>query len=170
MTAGPLGGQFILRASRNGGLGSETIDGSEGSWCAYTQEGAGAIEVLPESGLPIGEDGSIPPIPIELRTLLGSLAGKNTGSEPGRIAVPPPTAEMVSIANIMQPIKLGTGAIGMPKQARKADEAGLVANDGRRNVLGDDEEEQDLVGKDTVLLSRSGSNLLSSRRRGGVYL
>ena len=163
VTAGPLGGQFILRATRNGGIGSETIDGPEGTWCAYTQEGAGAVEFLPESGFSIGEDGSIPPIPTTLRALLGSLAGRVPGSEPGKSATAPPIAGMVSIANIMQPIKLGAGAIAMPKQARKADEAGLAANDGKRNVLGDDDEEEDLVGKDTVLLSRSKS-YISTRK------
>ena len=157
VTAGPLGGQYILRATRNGGIGSDTIDKPDGTWCAYTQEGAGALEILPESSLAIGEDGSVAPIPTDLRNLLGSLAGKLPGSEPAMSMTALPTAGMVSITNIMQPIKLGTGAIAMPKQTRKADEAGLVANDSRKNVLGDDDEEQDLIGKDTVLLSRSES-------------
>lgn len=153
--AGPLGGQFLLRATRKGGIGCETVDKADGTWCAYFHENAGAMEVLPESRPPIGEDGSIPALSDDLRAFLGGLAGKTAESsqDSTAIAAAPPTAGLVSISNVMQPIKIGT-SFGMPKTSRKADEAGLVARDGR-NVRDDDDEEQDLVGKDTVLLSRS---------------
>lgn len=152
--AGPLGGQFLLRATRNGGIGSDTVEKTDGAWCAYFHEQAGAIEMSPESRAPIAEDGSIPPMSDEMRSFLGGLAGKSSDNKDGSsTSTAPPTGGFVSISNVMQPIKIGT-SFGVPKTTRKADEAGLVTRDAK-NVLGDDEEEQDLIGKDTVLLSRS---------------
>lgn len=154
--AGPLGGEFLLRASRNGGIGSDAVDKPDGQWVAYNHEHAGAIEAVPKGAHPIHDDGLLPAMSAEVRMLLGSLAGRLPGTAESSTSTPaPPSAGMVTISNVMQPIKIGA-PIAMPKVTRKADEAGFVTQD-RRNILGDDDEEQDLVGKDTVLLSRSKS-------------
>jgi len=151
-TTGPLGGQFLLRSTRNGGIGSDTIGKSEGGWCTYANEQAGAIEIVPAKGQAIPEDGSLPELSTQLRSLLGVFAGKR----PDEVEVAPsamPTGGIVNIANVMQPIKIGTtfgAAIGKGKK-----EEGYAP---RKNLFGD-EEETDLVGKDTVLLSRSESSI-----------
>jgi len=148
-TAGPLGGQFLLRSTRNGGIGADTIGKSEGGWCTYANEQAGAVETIPTKGQAIPDDGLLPEISTQLRSFLGVFAGKR----PDEVELAPsamPTGGIVNIANVMQPIKIGTtfgAAIGKGKKA----EEGYAP---RKNLFGD-EEETDLVGKDTVLLSRS---------------
>jgi RNA-binding protein 5/10 len=149
-SAGPLGGQFLLRSTRNGGIGSDTIGKSEGGWCAYANEQAGAVETVPAKGQAISEDGSLPEMTPQLRSFLGVFAGKRSDeveTAPSSL----PTGGIVNIANVMQPIKIGTtfgAALGKGKK-----EEGYTP---RKNLFGD-EEETDLVGKDTVLLSRSKS-------------
>ena len=85
----------------------------------------------------------------QLRSFLGVYAGKVDQVEE---KAPVASVGMVNIANVMQPIKIGTGfAIGHIGKGKK--EEGL-AGPSRKNLF-DDEEEMDAVGKDTVLLSRS---------------
>ena len=140
----------MLRATANGGIGSETKDKSEGGWCTYANEQAGAIETVPgKSKIP--DDGISPEFTPQLRSFLGVYAGKVDQVEE-KAAVAP--VGMVNIANVMQPIKIGTGfAIGSIGKGKK--EEGL-AGSSRKNLF-DDEDEVDTVGKDTVLLSRSKS-------------
>jgi RNA-binding protein 5/10 len=146
--AGLLGGQYLLRATANGGIGSETKDKSEGGWCTYANEQAGAIETVPgKSKIP--DDGILPEMTPQLRSFLGVYAGKVDQIEEKAPVAP---VGMVNIANVMQPIKIGTGfAIGSIGKGKK--EEGL-AGPSRKNLF-DDEDEVDTVGKDTVLLSRS---------------
>jgi hypothetical protein len=85
----------------------------------------------------------------QLRSLLGVYAGKIDQVEDKAPVAP---VGMVNIANVMQPIKIGTGfAIGSIGKGKKEE---AFAGPPRKNLF-DDEEEQDAVGKDTVLLSRS---------------
>ncbi|WWC59936.1 uncharacterized protein I303_102499 [Kwoniella dejecticola CBS 10117] len=147
--AGPLGGEFILRPSRNGGIASETLDKPEGQWCAYWHQAGGAVETISRGAPIIGEDGLIQLTP-EHRSFLGTLAGVPA-------QVPPPQSIETAQAS-MTPINLTGGVqpikIGGPGKGKKRDEmAGMVPIIGK-NML-DEEEDQDLVGKDSVLLSRS---------------
>jgi len=154
--AGLLGGQFILRATTNGGIGSETIGNSEGGWCAYANDQAGAVETIPEKGS-IPENSVLPEITSQLRSFLGSHAGKLEQFEDKSTAAP--VGGKVNIANVMQPIKIGTGFTGKAiGKGKKEDGAGPS----RKNLFEDDEE-VDAVGKDTVLLSRSTSSLIPQR-------
>jgi hypothetical protein len=87
----------------------------------------------------------------QLRSFLGVYAGKVDQVEEKAPVAP---VGMVNIANVMQPIKIGTGfAVGSIGKGKK--EEGL-AGPSRKNLF-DDDEEVDTVGKDTVLLSRSES-------------
>jgi RNA-binding protein 5/10 len=155
-SAGPLGGQFLLRASSNGGIGSETINEPDGRWCAYDSEQAGAAETIPERGQAISEDGQLPELPSVLRSLLGIYAGKDLSQVETATVPVPPTGGLINIASVMQPIKIGT-SINFGGKGKKEDGFGFAAAGSSRkaqNLFGD-EEESDLVGKDTVLLSRS---------------
>jgi RNA-binding protein 5/10 len=148
--AGLLGGQYLLRATANGGIGSDTKDKSEGGWCIYANEQAGAIEAVPAKSK-VPDDGVLPEMTSQLRSFLGVYAGKVDQIEDKAPVAP---VGMVNIANVMQPIKIGTGfAIGGIGKGKK--EEGL-AGPSRKNLF-DDDEEVDTVGKDTVLLSRSKS-------------
>lgn len=85
----------------------------------------------------------------QMRSFLGVYAGKVDQVEEKAPVAP---VGMINIANVMQPIKIGTGfAIGSIGKGKK--EEG-IAGPSRKNLF-DDEDEVDTVGKDTVLLSRS---------------
>lgn len=87
----------------------------------------------------------------QLRSFLGVYAGKVDQVEEKAPVAP---VGMVNIANVMQPIKIGTGfAVGGIGRGKKEE---ALAGPSRKNLF-DDEEELDTVGKDTVLLSRSES-------------
>ncbi len=143
--AGPLGGEFLVRASRLGGLGGDSIDQPDGQWCGYWHEKGGAVETLSRGGRSIEETGDLAKITLELRGFLGELAGP--------IAPPPSTIPSTSSAaptgllNIssvaMQPIKISAGAV--------KEEEGIVQMK-VKNILDDEEETQEE--RDTVLLSR----------------
>ncbi|WRT65424.1 uncharacterized protein IL334_002367 [Kwoniella shivajii] len=149
-SAGPLGGEFVLRPSRNGGIASDTIDNPEGQWCAYWHQAGGAVETVTRGAPQIGEDGVVQLTP-DHRTFLGTLAGippQTKAAQPSdqnQGAMGP-----ISMAGGLQPIKIGTAG---PKGKKKEDLASIIPIIGK-NVLGD-EEEVDMVGKDSVLLSRS---------------
>lgn len=153
--ADPLCGQYLLRATANGGIGSDTKDQSEGGWCVYANEQAGAIETVPAKG-EIPEDGQLPELNSQLRSLLGNHAGKVDQAEEKAPVVP--VGGMVNIANVMQPIKIGTGfALSLGNGKGKKEEG--FAGPSRKNLFEDDEE-VDTVGKDTVLLSRSRFSII----------
>jgi RNA-binding protein 5/10 len=97
-----LGGQFLLRATSNGGIGSETKDQSEGGWCVYANEQAGAIETVPVKGS-IPDNGVLPEVTPQLRSFLGNYAGKVDQVE--EKAPAGPVGGMVNIANVVHPIK-----------------------------------------------------------------
>ncbi|WWD08598.1 hypothetical protein V865_006711 [Kwoniella europaea PYCC6329] len=145
--AGPLGGEFVLRPSRNGGVASDTIEQPEGKWCAYWHQAGGAVETLTRGAPVIDEDGLIQLTP-DHRSFLGHLAGvppQIPQSAPAEAA--PTSMAPINIAGGVQPIKIGG------KGKKKEEMAGIIPISGK-NLLGGDEEE-DLVGKDSVLLSRS---------------
>ena len=143
VSAGPLGGEFLIRASRLGGPGGDTIDQPDGKWCGYWHQQSGSIETFPRGGRVLEETGDLGKISLELRGFLGELAG-SIASAP---SAPPLTTSIAStgLINIstvaMQPIKLGSysaGEEGVP----------LVHS---KNVLEEDDTREE---KDTVLLSR----------------
>ncbi|KAK8861328.1 hypothetical protein IAR55_002147 [Kwoniella newhampshirensis] len=147
-TAGPLGGEFLIRSSRNGGFGSDTIDQPDGKWCAYWHVQGGAQEAVPRGAVVIAEDGTVELTP-DHRAFLGVLAGAPALKSATALSdVRPAGMVPINIAGGLQPIK-----IGGPIKSKKKEEIGIIPLSGK-NLLQDDEEE-DLVGKDTVLLSRS---------------
>ncbi|OCF30828.1 hypothetical protein I316_07551 [Kwoniella heveanensis BCC8398] len=144
VTAGPLGGEFIVRPSRNGGLASSTIDKPEGQWCAYWHQQAGAVETVPRGAPLISENGIIELTP-DHRTFLGVLAGV-----PPQAKLIAPSIDLtqtgmapINIGGGLQPIKFG-GSKG-----KKKEEIAMIPISGK-NLLGDEEEEVDLIGKDTI--------------------
>lgn len=150
VSAGPLGGEFIIRSSRLGGFGSETIDKPEGQWCAYWHEKGGAMESVPRGAPAISEDGNVELTPAH-RAFLGSLAGvpqSQVTSSQGSHSVQTTGMTPVSVEGVMQPIKIGMG------KAKKKEEAAIIPITQKRSLL-DDGEDEDKVGKDTVLLSRT---------------
>lgn len=147
-----MGGEFIIRPSRLGGFGSETIDKSEGQWCAYWHERGGVMESVPRGAPAISEDGNVELTPAH-RAFLGSLAGvpqSQAASSQGSNSVQTTGMTPVSVEGVMQPIKIGMG------KAKKKEEAAIIPITQKRSLL-DDGEDEDKVGKDTVLLSRSTS-------------
>jgi len=141
--AGPLGGEHLVRASRLGGLGGESIDKPDGKWCGYWHEQGGAIETLARGGRAIEENGELSKITLDQRGFLGEYAG-SSAPPPSALAATMNTAPtgLINISSVaMQPIKVGV------------EEA--TASASSKNVLADDEESQE--DRDTVLLSRSES-------------
>jgi RNA-binding protein 5/10 len=160
--AGPLGGQYLVRASRKGGIGSDSIHQPDGDWCAYWHEQGGAVETIPKSAAPEGAIG--PELSTELKVFLGGLAGP-LGPQATSVGVPTGTSAPSQglLSGIgMQPIKIGAPAGKGKKKEREED---MLVPLGGKNVLGGEEEEEiDAVGKDTVLRSRSESRDGSGRR------
>ena len=157
--AGPLGGQYLLPATRSGGIGSTTINQPDGKWCAYWPEQAGAVQILPRSRPTLPDNGDAPELTSELRILLGGLAGPPAAPTNAPTGPAQTTAPMLPISMAgMQPIKIGLGKKG------KIGEDGLIPLE-VKNVLGDDED-SGIVDKDTVLLSRSElrKNLINRAR------
>ncbi|KAL1410167.1 hypothetical protein Q8F55_004172 [Vanrija albida] len=165
--AGPLGGQFLLKSAPNGGIGAGTMATPDGEYCAYWHQQAGAVETIPRGAPAVPARGSPLDIPAATKTFLGNLAGvvapkpkpavpAATGVQPPAAAAGPSTqpadATPAPLAGSMGPIKIGGfGSFG--KKIKKTEEVGLIHISGR-NAFGD-EEDVDLVGKDTVLLSRT---------------
>ncbi|TXT11024.1 hypothetical protein VHUM_01775 [Vanrija humicola] len=167
--AGPLGGQYLLKAAPNGGIGATNIASPDGEYCAYWHQQAGAVETIPRGAPPVPARGSPLDIPAGTKTFLGNLAGavavkpKAAGSAAAPAAANSEPAEAgpstqatdatpAPLTGSMGPIKIGGfGSFG--KKAKKTEEVGLIHISGR-NAFGD-EEDVDLVGKDTVLLSRT---------------
>ena len=149
--AGPLGGEFLVRACRNGGIGSDTIDQTDSQWVGYWHEAGGAIETVPCGASKIGEDGEMEKLSTDMRVFLGHLAGISpdnalsgtTSAQPSQSSSSGPIS--ISMTGI-QPIKFGA-----VNKGKKIEGEGFV-DAPNVNLL--DEEESDIVGKDTVLLSR----------------
>ncbi|KAK4685451.1 hypothetical protein P7C73_g4697, partial [Tremellales sp. Uapishka_1] len=150
-TAGPLGGEFVLRATRQGGIGCETVDDSDDHWCCYWHQDGGAVEVLPRGGS-IAEDGSAPIPTKDMRIFIGS-------SLAGPIPIP---KGLGSAASAGKPDEGGGAAFPMPTgpftvkigKTKRKDEDVMVPIL-QKNLLADEEDEKDVVGKDSVLLSRT---------------
>ncbi|WWD16770.1 hypothetical protein CI109_101202 [Kwoniella shandongensis] len=147
--AGPLGGEFMIRPSRNGGFGSDTIDQADGKWCTYWHGQGGPQEAVPRGAPLVGENGFVDLTP-DHRSFLGGLAGVPAERPAAALPLDVQQAGMVpiNIAGGLQPIKIGGSS-----KMKKKEEIGIIPLTGK-NLLEDDEEE-DLVGRDTVLLSRS---------------
>ncbi|ORY25257.1 hypothetical protein BCR39DRAFT_292207 [Naematelia encephala] len=149
--AGPLGAEFLVQSCRNGGIGSEVIDNPDGEWVAYWHEKAGALELVPGGAPTVMLNGELEPMSAEIKMFLGSLAGRPApssqaagpqGSTPG-VAISGQTAPISISMTAMQPIKIGL----------KLDNEGIVPISGSKRAFVD--EEDDAIGKDTVLLSRT---------------
>lgn len=100
----------------------------------------------------IGEDGNVELTPAH-RAFLGSLAGvpqSQVTSSQGPQSLQTTGMTSASVEGVMQPIKIGIG------KGKKKEEAAIIPITQKRSLL-DDGEEDDKVGKDTVLLSRSTS-------------
>lgn len=142
-------------------MGSATIDNPDSPWVGYWHEQAGFEETVPKAAPQIGDDGNFE-LPIDLRGFLGHLSGPMPGQQAiAEHSAPVKPAGPVSISMTgMQPIKLGGFAKG-----KRLEEEGFVASPVKNLLEGDD---QDIVGKDSVLLSRSKafcfrSNMLTSQ-------
>jgi RNA-binding protein 5/10 len=122
-----------VQASGPGGIGGGAFSG----WCSYWDERAEATETLGGAG-----DGGIDE---KLDAYLASVA-------------PAAPAAPMTEATPAEPLHK-TGPISISTKAKKKEmpEIGMIPIVEKRkaNVLGDDDEEEDLVGKDFVLPSRS---------------
>lgn len=124
---------------RQGGIGSTLIDQPEGLWCSYWHQQGGAVQIIPRNNLAISDTG----VPLEmtphLREFLGQLAGLPPAPSVGIVI---PHFGLVEGA-AMVPIKMGV---------KKKKEEPMMVDLSSRNILGEDEVEED---KDSQLVSRS---------------
>ncbi|GMK54548.1 hypothetical protein CspeluHIS016_0111340 [Cutaneotrichosporon spelunceum] len=164
--SGPLGGQFLLRAAANGGFGAATIDTPDGEFCTYWHQQAGAVETLPRGAPPVPARGALVELSDETRRFLGNLAGKwkppktaaaaagatSHASVDESAPVSGTVTEQPSgpLVSGMQPIKIG---FGNAIKKKPKEEPAMVEIMSKGFV--DDNDEVDLVGKDSVLLSRT---------------
>ena len=148
--AGPLGGEMVVRAARNGGIGSTTIDKPDGTWVGYWHPDA-----IPQSYSPVGapnikDDGQTEDLAPEFKAFLGNFGGvrapdsTSTGDLSRQSQMAAPSGPISITMTAMQPIKIGKS---------KTPDEGFVAPE-TKNIL-QDEEEVDEIGRDTILLSRS---------------
>ena len=148
--AGPLGSEYLVQAARNGGMGSATIDNPDSQWVGYWHDQAGFEEMIPKAAPKIADDGTFG-LTISLRGFLGHLSGPVPGQQQAATAeqtTAPKVAGPISISMTgMQPIKIGAFGKG-----KRLEEEGFVASPVKNLLEGDD---TDVVGKDSVLLSRS---------------
>lgn len=149
--AGPLGSEFLVKAAPNGGIGSNTIDSDDGEWVRYWHEAAGAVQSAPRGALPIPDKGKELELPKEMCEFLGHLSGKKwVPPQPTTTAGDAPAASQHQQPGTSSgPIKI---SFGKKVKKEKQPEDAMVTIMSKR--IGD-EEEIDLIGKDTVLLSRS---------------
>ncbi|BEI87992.1 uncharacterized protein CcaverHIS019_0107100 [Cutaneotrichosporon cavernicola] len=162
--SGPMGGQFLLRAAANGGFGAGTIDTPDGEFCTYWHQQAGAVETVPRGAPAVPARGVSLELSDETRRFLGNLAGKwkppkptgaaavATSNVPGEASSSAPGTETPSgpLVGGMQPIKIGFGN-AVKKKPKEEPAMVEIMSKG----LVDDDDEVDLVGKDSVLLSRT---------------
>ncbi|KAL7419762.1 hypothetical protein Q5752_005678 [Cryptotrichosporon argae] len=145
--AGPLGGQFLVRAAGNGGIGDAAAEGEADAWVGYWHEQGGAVEVR-----------APPADPAVRAAFLGTLAGKPSAP----LAEQQVTSKPEKLSGAMAPISMGAIKIGLAsasagttaQSTKRKKDADVMVPLAVKNVL-HDEEEEDLVGKDTVLLSRT---------------
>ncbi|KLT41040.1 hypothetical protein CC85DRAFT_329392 [Cutaneotrichosporon oleaginosum] len=160
---GPMGGQFLLRAAADGGIGATTITSPDGEYCTYWHQQAGAVETLPRGAPPVPARGASIELSDETRRFLGNLGGKwkppkaaasasgvvnsPTESSTSAQAAETPTGPLVGG---MQPIKIGFG-----NAIKKKPKEEPVMVEIMSKALVDDNDEVDLVGKDSTLPSRT---------------
>lgn len=150
--AGPLGSEFLVKAAPNGGIGSNTIGRDDGEWVGYWHDAAGAVQSAPRGGLPVPDKGQELELPKEMCEFLGNLSGKKwVPPQPTTTAGDAPAAaqQQQQPGTSSGPIKI---SFGKKVKKEKQPEEAMVTIMSKR--IGD-EEEIDLIGKDTVLLSRS---------------
>ncbi|WVQ73895.1 hypothetical protein IAR50_003476 [Cryptococcus sp. DSM 104548] len=153
--AGPLGGEYLIRASRHGGFGYETIDKPDGAWVSYRLERAGPSEIVPRGAPVIKEDGTVELTP-EHRSFLGSLAGVPPRADAAAHvdaakAMQQAGMKSINLSGSMAPIKLG----GVGKGKRKEEPAIVTIQQKKPKVDLEGDEEDDKVGADSKLLSRT---------------
>jgi RNA-binding protein 5/10 len=148
--AGPLGSEYLVQAARSGGMGSATIDDPDSQWVGYWHEQAGFEEMIPKLAPKICDNGTFE-LTTSLRGFLGHLSGPTSGQQVAtsteETAAPKVTGPISISMTGMQPIKIGAFAKG-----KRLEEEGFVASPVKNLLEGDD---ADVVGKDSVLLSRS---------------
>lgn len=167
--SGPQGGQYLIRAAGDGGIGSSTMSHPDGEFCAYWHQQAGAVETVPRGAPPVPARGASIELSDETRRFLGNLAGKwkpkpsavapGAAGAAGGSSSSTPAADTPAgpLTGGMQPIKIGFGnAVG-----KKAKEEPVMVEIMSKGLV-DDNDEVDLVGKDSVLLSRSECTLFGS--------
>jgi RNA-binding protein 5/10 len=152
--AGPLGSEFLLRASRNGGIGSSTIDGQDGQWVAYWHEQSGTLETVPRNALKVRDDGTLEPITSQLRAFLGGLAGPVSG-----VHTSSSTLQQTTATSATGPISFSlTGMTAIQPIKISSKGKGVEGGIGKK-LLDDDDDVRETEDKDSVLLSRSQSFL-----------
>ncbi|ORX36419.1 hypothetical protein BD324DRAFT_628787 [Kockovaella imperatae] len=159
--AGPLGSELVVRAARKGGIGFTTIDQPDGTWVGYWHPDAIPSPFVPAGAPAISDTGHTESLAPEIRSLLGSLSGEVSGglstdaAQQHRVTMP--TGPISITMTGLQPIK--------SSKTNKVPDEGFVGGLSK-NLLGDDEE-SDLVGKDSVLLSRTKgvSNIIGPSTR-----
>lgn len=154
IAAGPLGAQYLVRASKNGGIGSLSINDTDGQWCGYWHEQGGLIQTLPKGKPPINDNGEPPEMSTGLRAYLGHLAGPppipTTGMQGGQGGDGLGSQGLLDLSgNGMQPINIKLG--------KKKKEEPLMVEMMPKSVnvlqgMGEEEKEPE---QDTVLISRS---------------
>lgn len=161
---GPNGGQYLLQAASDGGIGAGTIASPDGEYCAYWHQQAGAVETVPRGAPPVPARGVSLELSDETRRFLGNLAGKWKPKPSAAAAAAGPTSSMAGPSTsssadtppaplalgAMQPIKIGFGNATKKKAKEEAVMVEIMSK-----ALVDDNDEVDLVGKDSILLSRS---------------
>lgn len=171
--SGSQGGQYLLRAASDGGIGAGTIDHPDGEFCAYWHQQAGAVETIPRGAPQIAARGASLELSDETRCFLGNLAGKwkpkpsavAAGAASSSLAGPSTSAPAADtpqgpLVGGMQPIKIGFGN-AIKKKAKEEPVMVEIMSKG----LVDDNDEVDLVGKDSILLSRSECDFTAPRLR-----
>lgn len=171
--SGLMGGQFLLRAAADGGFGAATIDTPDGEFCAYWHQQAGAVETVPRGAPPVPARGATLELSDETRRFLGNLAGKwkppkaaaapsgaSDASAESTTAAAADAAAGQALVGGMQPIKIGFGN-AIKKKPKEQPAMIEIMSKG----LVDDSDEVDLVGKDSMLLSRSECDVCRSGRR-----
>lgn len=157
------GASFIVRAAKDGGIGSATIDHPDGEFCTYWHQQAGAVETIPRGAPPIPARGEAVDLSPEVAAYLGNLSGRTkpksqaTAGQSAEITGEVAAATSGSEPLTMQPIKIG--GFGTAAKKKKKEEEPAMVTIMAKSLL-DDDDEIDLVGQDSKLLSRSRSYYL----------
>ena len=156
--AGPLGGELVVKASRDGGIGGATIDQPYGTWVGYWLPDAMPDAFASPGSIEIDDNGNLQQLPSDLLDFLGILGNDHDEQDVSRTTssrqalVDAPTGPVSISLTAMHPIKPASTTRG-----RAPPEEGFVQQTESSIFLAEEEEEVDDVGQDTVLLSRSKS-------------